>query len=529
MKTQKTGIKDFINQTRVNEDVISPMMDVLSAKNNGKMPTLSDMVKIEDGKTYQYVNYVQEGGGMLGVALVGYTYVLEKMGIRFLKLAGTSAGAINTMLLAAVDKKNYTHIEEELNEKFTTQSELILYEMLNYDLWNLVDGSKFGKWLIATAIKANRKFKIIKKGLLVCIIITAISALLFGIGGLAEPLISKMPKWFIGFFRFFSVATFIAVGALGTVAGVTAYYLKRFSKSSFGLNPGRNFTNWMTDILFRNGIESTNDLNAKMEERFAGVHLSQERKAMQIPTDDDKITPPFVTIIASDITNQNKVEFPLMAGDYWTNPGATNPAEFVRASMSIPVFFEPFKIDVTKHLQNLKSTTQLRAFVQNQYTPEPKITQFVDGGILSNFPINVFHNPSIAWARMPTFGIKLQDETHLKKDTQATPTAKSKFGPFLSSILSTIRFYYDRDFLKRNMIYEKCIAHIDVAGFNWLDFGMDNETKKKLFMQGAMAAKTFFLGSELAGNFWVDGLETPFEAYDWEKFKQARYEMLKSK
>ena len=37
---------------------------------------------------------------MLGVGLLGYTYVLEQAGIRFIGLGGTSAGAINTLLMA---------------------------------------------------------------------------------------------------------------------------------------------------------------------------------------------------------------------------------------------------------------------------------------------------------------------------------------------------------------------------------------------------------------------------------------------
>ncbi len=36
---------------------------------------------------------------MLGVGLLGYTYVLEQAGIRFIGLGGTSAGAINTLLM----------------------------------------------------------------------------------------------------------------------------------------------------------------------------------------------------------------------------------------------------------------------------------------------------------------------------------------------------------------------------------------------------------------------------------------------
>src|SRR5687768_16054181 len=51
---------------------------------------------------YQYVDLVMEGGGVLGIALVGYTYILEKAGIRFLGVGGTSAGSINALMIAAL-------------------------------------------------------------------------------------------------------------------------------------------------------------------------------------------------------------------------------------------------------------------------------------------------------------------------------------------------------------------------------------------------------------------------------------------
>src|SRR3954447_25572529 len=57
---------------------------------------VSDVI---DDEGHQYVNLVQKGGGVLGIALVGYTYILEQMNIRFVRLAGTSAGAINTALM----------------------------------------------------------------------------------------------------------------------------------------------------------------------------------------------------------------------------------------------------------------------------------------------------------------------------------------------------------------------------------------------------------------------------------------------
>ncbi len=88
----------------------------------------------------QFVNLVQEGGGVWGIALVGYTYVLEGMGIRFMKLSGTSAGAINTMVTAAVGKRE------------DAKSGKILEYLVKKDFSELIDGhpiaKSFIKWFI---------------------------------------------------------------------------------------------------------------------------------------------------------------------------------------------------------------------------------------------------------------------------------------------------------------------------------------------------------------------------------------------
>jgi NTE family protein len=57
---------------------------------------------IIDAGDHQYVDLVMEGGGVLGIALTGYTYVLEQAGIRFLGVGGTSAGSINALMIAAL-------------------------------------------------------------------------------------------------------------------------------------------------------------------------------------------------------------------------------------------------------------------------------------------------------------------------------------------------------------------------------------------------------------------------------------------
>ena len=123
---------DFISNSEIRK-----IINELKVNIPGKI--FSDVI---DDEGHQYVDLVQEGGGVLGIALLGYTYVLEQMGIRFFSLGGTSAGAINTLLLAAVDK-----IENPKTEK-------IIDILLNLDLFNLVDGSFMVKKLFK-AIKNN--------------------------------------------------------------------------------------------------------------------------------------------------------------------------------------------------------------------------------------------------------------------------------------------------------------------------------------------------------------------------------------
>ncbi|MFN4080447.1 MAG: patatin-like phospholipase family protein, partial [Saprospiraceae bacterium] len=98
---------------------------------------VSDVV---DAEGNQYVNLVQEGGGVLGIALLGYTYILEMMGIRFMKMAGTSAGAINTMMLTA------------LGEKHEMKSLRILELLSAKPLFDFVDGSALARRLIKTIV-----------------------------------------------------------------------------------------------------------------------------------------------------------------------------------------------------------------------------------------------------------------------------------------------------------------------------------------------------------------------------------------
>src|SRR5215213_6185687 len=115
---------------------------------------------IKDVLGRQYVDLVQEGGGVHGIALAGYTYVLEKMNIGFMKMAGTSAGSINTLLLNAVNTANEADLLKETgkpkNNKVTyysTRSEKVLEYLAKKDLADLVDGHPLWRKFILNIFK----------------------------------------------------------------------------------------------------------------------------------------------------------------------------------------------------------------------------------------------------------------------------------------------------------------------------------------------------------------------------------------
>src|SRR5690349_5640602 len=95
---------------------------------------------IQDTLGRQYVDLVQEGGGVHGIALAGYTYMLEKMGITFMSMAGTSAGSINTLLLNAVNTEAEAKLLGQPGNYYTTRSEKVLEYLAGKDLKDFVDG-----------------------------------------------------------------------------------------------------------------------------------------------------------------------------------------------------------------------------------------------------------------------------------------------------------------------------------------------------------------------------------------------------
>ena len=378
---------------------------------------------VEDADGHQYVDLVQEGGGVLGIGLVGYTYVLENAGIRFFSLAGTSAGAINTMMLAA------------LGQIHEPKSEFILQILSRKDLFDLVDGESSIKKLIQKFIRKE-------SGRTIALIWNALK-------------------------------------------------IKRIVQQKLGVNPGKNFSDWIAHELDNAGVKTLGDLQSLRKKLPAGlVHIGGR---------DMSAAEARLAIITSDITTHTKVEFPKMADLYWKDPDTVKPSALVRASMSIPFFFEPFEVNgIPGDEAPSNKYKQLWNDHASYNGPIPKTVKFVDGGMLSNFPINVFHRTDGQIPSRPTFGVRLSTYRDDYADVK-------NLMSFSGAMISTMRQIHDYDFLMRNPDYKQLICRIDAdKDFNWLDFEMAEKDRVKLFLKGAQKAIEFL------------------ECFNWSEYKEIR-------
>jgi len=369
-----------------------------------KAKPVSDVV---DAAGHQYVDLVMEGGGVLGIALVGYTYALESVGIRFRRIGGTSAGAINALLVAALDAPD------------KPKSGKLLEALANLKMFDFVDGDSDARDFVKSMVGGAGAVKLAWKGMQV-------------LDNLNEDL---------------------------------------------GLNPGTAFFDWLHAEITRAGVKSVADLEARMTppDLFTrdGAQLSKKKDLQGA-----------LAIIAADISTETKVVFPDMAALYWRQHRSCSPALFVRASMSIPGFFHPFRVT---NIPQGKAALARWADKAGYEGVLPEEVLFVDGGIMSNFPIDIFH--SKAAPRAPTFGVKLGVE-------RIKPNEINKPLQMLGAIFDSARHCSDYDFLLRNPDYEQLVAFIHTEGHNWLDFAIEPDAKIDLFARGVDAAIDFLMRFE---------------------------------
>lgn len=143
-----------------------------------------------------------------------------------------------------------------------------------------------------------------------------------------------------------------------------------------------------------------------------------------------------------------------------------DPADFARASMSIPVFFKPFRLPYDSKTQDGKPV-QVGRLVdagvpskrwrhRNGYSgPVPEEAFFCDGGMLSNFPVRLFHEDieDEDAPQLPTIGLQLGSSMVNTKACEVSCLVQMTM-----SVVDTARRNMDRSFMRENVAYQGMLA-----------------------------------------------------------------------
>ena len=150
--------------------------------------------------------------------------------------------------------------------------------------------------------------------------------------------------------------------------------------------------------------------------------------------------------------------------------------------MSIPFFYEP----VTLAGSDGTSST------------------LVDGGVLSNFPIDIFDRTDGRPPRWPTFGVKLLPLLPMDAAKLLPIAGLFKHGPvaLAANLAMTTIVGRDQAHLAKPWVKVRTMQ-VDSAGVNPIDFGLSRTQATALLENGEAAATRFLTEWD-----WVDYLAT---------------------
>jgi len=234
-----------------------------------------------------------------------------------------------------------------------------------------------------------------------------------------------------------------------------------------GMYRGDALHNWIAETLAAQGIRTWGDL--KQNDPGSSLPVEQRYK---------------LVVIVSDVSRGLMLRLPW---DYrrllGVDPDEQLVADAVRASASIPFFFQPFqmKTDAT-------------------VTGHPKIV-CTDGGMLSNYPIDIFDRTDGLPSRWPTLGVKLSARTNL---SLAPWNADANTFELAKSLLSTMQAAHDRVHIDDPAFSSRTIF-VDTTGFSATDFGLSAADKQTLFANGLSSGQRFL------------------SVWDWEKWKRGDF------
>jgi NTE family protein len=221
---------------------------------------------------------------------------------------------------------------------------------------------------------------------------------------------------------------------------------------------------WLTDELDKLGVRTFADLRR------------------DDPGDDPALLTPEhrygLVVMATDVTNGRLLRLPWDYPRFGLDPDGQRVADAVRMSLSIPFYFDPCT------LRNPVSGGE---------------ATIVDGGVLSNFAIEIFDRTDGREPRWPTFGVRLLPDL---------PAGLGDLVPFfglpmfpavrlLEQVVATALVGRDQTHLERPGVRERTMT-VDTKGTAITEFGIGPVQRADLIQRGEQTAGEFLRTSPLA-------------------------------
>jgi NTE family protein len=216
-----------------------------------------------------------------------------------------------------------------------------------------------------------------------------------------------------------------------------------------GIYRGDAFRSWLAYQLKDLGRETFGDLRLPED---PGSDLPGERRYGLV-------------VMASDVSRGELIRLPWDYDRYGTGADSMPVADAVRASMSIPLFYRPVPLAAARQ----KGPSWL-----------------VDGGLLSNFPVDAFDRTDGLPPRWPTIGLKLASRPVIDA---VCHRVKGTLG-LVEAMAHTATEAHDRMHLDDPQVLARTIF-IDTLGVGTTDFHLRPETQEALRQSGRAAAQDF--------------------------------------
>lgn len=249
-------------------------------------------------------------------------------------------------------------------------------------------------------------------------------------------------------------------GAVGRRVGPLARVVDGLSLAfDGGVFEGEYLRAWLKGSLADLGVRTFGDLRVDDD----GASLAPEQAYSLVVT-------------ASDVSRRRLVRLPWDYDVYGLDPDEQEVADAVRASASIPFFFEPMTMR------------------SRRAGEESLVSTMVDGSVLSNFPVALFDRTDGRPPRWPTFGVRLS----MRADGGVQTTDVSGTVSLALALVETMLEACDARHIDDPCVQARSIF-IDTSGISPVDFAISDEMQEHLLLAGHEAAGSFLAQWDFAG------------------------------